>query len=379
VYSSNTIEGNRFRLSLATPRTLKDMHYTGYVAYGTTDQRYKYGFTGIWFPTRHPWTYVYGYYAHDVTHSNNYYDQLGSDNIFSTLFRKPGIPWKLAFADVQRVEFYKEYFNGFSHKLVLQHQDFTPYSPLPGLLNNPLSAGMFHDAQGRPSNDVVSTEVGINLRYAYKEDYVEGLFQRVDLGSKYPILFLELTAGVKGVLNSAYKYQKARFSVTENINVPPFGHLYYNVFAGKYFETLPYPLLEIHPGNEFEYYNQYAFEMMNTYEFISDQYAGFNIEHNIGGGIFNRIPVMKKLKFRQFWTAKGLIGSLSAANEKLNFTPGYDFRSLKGDPYLELGTGVSNIFQIFRIDFVWRVTPPLLPTESKSRYFGIFGSVQFQF
>ena len=120
--------------------------------------------------------------------------------------------------------------------------------------------------------------------------------------------------------------------------------------------------------------------MMNNYEFLSDQYAGFNIEHTIGSGIFGRIPLLKKLKLRQFWTAKGIIGSLSPENEALNLnnSSGYDFRTLKGDPYLELGTGVSNIFKIFRIDFVWRVTPKPLPTEEKYRYFGIFGSARIQ-
>ena len=378
LYSSNAIEGSRFRISLGTPRKLKDMHYTGYVAYGTRDQQYKYGFTGLWLMNRHPRTYLYGYEAHDVIHSTNYYDQLGSDNIFSTLFRKAGIPWKLAFADEQRLEFYKEYFSGFSHDLVLHHEDYTPiqtivknFQPLP-------YAGIFYDNKGNPSTDVVSSEVSVNLRYAYKEDYIEGQYLRVNLGSKYPVFNLEMTAGFKDVLNSGYNYQKVRFSITESINTPPFGHLYYNVFAGKYFETLPYPLLEIHPGNEFQYYNQYAFEMMNTYEFISDQYVGFNIEHNIGGGIFNRIPLLKRLKFRQFWTAKGLLGSLSDANQQLNLNKGFPFRSLKGDPYLELGTGVSNILQVFRLDLVWRVSPALQEGEPKSKYFGIFGSVRFQ-
>eukprot|EP01030_Chromulinospumella_sphaerica_P009909 gene9909-9718_t len=141
-----------------------------------------------------------------------------------------------------------------------------------------------------------------------------------------------------GVLGSAYSYQKARFAVTGFNYIPPFGSLYYNVFAGKYFGTLPYPLLEIHPGNEYYYYNMYAFQMMNNYEFLSDEYVGFNTEHNFGGGIFNRIPGLKKLKFRQFWTAKGVVGTLSPANQALNLEKGYAFRTLKGSPYLELGT-----------------------------------------
>jgi len=372
VYSHNPVEGDRFRISLGTPRKIKNAHVTGFLAYGDLDKKFKYGFTGLWLLERHPRMYLYGYYTHDVSQSTNYYDQLGSDNIFSALFRKPGIPWKLAFADDERLEWFKEYFSGFSHKLILQHREFTPYAPLP-------STGIFFDENGKPATSVISSEVGVELRYAYKEKYIEGQYLRVDIGSKYPVLDLTVTTGIKDLLNSGYNYQKARFAITESINIPPFGHLYYNVFAGKYFGTLPYPLLEIHPGNEYLYYNQYAFEMMNSYEFISDQYAGFNIEHDIGGGIFNRIPALKKLKFRQFWTAKGVIGSLSAANELLNLDKGFPFRTLQGNPYLELGTGVSNIFKIFRIDFDWRVAPATMANEPLASHFGIFGSVRFQF
>jgi hypothetical protein len=45
---------------------------------------------------------------------------------------------------------------------------------------------------------------------------------------------------------------------------------------------------------------------------------------------------------------------------------------------LEVGTGIDNIFKIFRLDFVWRVLPTPLPINKSSR-FGIFGSFQFQF
>jgi len=372
IYSSNPIEGHRFRFSFGTPRKLKDAHFTGYVAYGTHDKDFKYGATGLWLLNRKPRMYLYGSRVYDINPIIDHSDQLASDNIFSNIVRKPGASWKQAYRNDSRFEFYKEYFGGFSHKLILLHTDFTPFAPLP-------AAGVFFDNAGKPSASALSSEAGLELRYAYKEKYFEGQYLRVNIGSKYPILDLEVTVGVKNILNSGYDYQKARFSITENINIPPLGHLYYTLFTGKYFGTLPYPLLEIHPGNDFLYYNQYAFEMMNTYEFLSDKYAGFNIEHNIGGGVFNHIPALKKLKLRQFWTAKGVIGSLSPENQQLNMDKGYPFRTLKGDPYLELGTGVSNILEVFRLDFVWRVTPAPLPDEAKSRYFGIFGSVRFEF
>ena len=89
--------------------------------------------------------------------------------------------------------------------------------------------------------------------------------------------------------------------------------------------------------------------------------------------------MFKKLKFRQFWTVKGIIGSLSIENQQLNLNKNFPFRTLQGNPYLEMGTGVSNIFQVLRLDFVWRITPTPLASESKSRYFGIFVSAHFEF
>jgi len=367
------VEGNRFRLSLGTPRSIKDFQLTGYVAYGTRDERYKYGFNALWMINRSPWSYLEAYHAADVSMTTNYYDQVGADNIFSTLFRKQGVPWKLAFTRDTRIQYYKQYFNGFSHKLVAERRDFTPYDPLP-------SEDLFRDHQGAPASHMVSSELGLHLRFAYKEKYLEGQFKRVSIASKYPVINLAVTSGIKGIMDGAYNYQKARLSITGFSYIPPFGNLYYNVFAGKYLGSpLPYPLLEIHPGNEYYTYNMYAFQMMNNYEFLSDQYFGFNTEHNLGGGVFNRIPLLKKMKLRQFWTAKGVVGSLSESNQQLNLNKGYAFRTLKGSPYLELGTGISNILQVGRIDFVWRVTPKPISSEAMWRYFGVFGSVKFEF
>ncbi|WP_341834284.1 DUF5686 family protein [Chitinophaga pollutisoli] len=220
----------------------------------------------------------------------------------------------------------------------------------------------------------------MKLRYAFREEFLEGNYYRFSLGSKYPIVELKYALGVKGIWKSNYSYHKTSFTVSDYLKVAPFGQLYYNFFGGKIFNTtLPYPLLEIHPGNEIYYYNKYAFNMMNRYEFISDQYAGFNLEHTLGSGIFNYIPLVRKLKFRQFWTAKGVIGSLSDNNRALNFQSTYPFKTLEGNPYIELGTGVENILKFIRVDFVWRVAPKPLPAEVNNKKFGIFGSFRLQF
>jgi hypothetical protein len=84
------------------------------------------------------------------------------------------------------------------------------------------------------------------------------------------------------------------------------------------------------------------------------------------------------LKFRQFWNAKLLIGSLSNANKTLNYVDGHPFAVVSGKPYIELGTGIDNILKFFRVDFVWRVSPQPLPQDAYKR-FGIFGSFNVSF
>ena len=112
---------------------------------------------------------------------------------------------------------------------------------------------------------------------------------------------------------------------------------------------------------------------MKRYEFIADQYAGFMLEHNFGSGLMKYNHYTRKLKLRQFWTAKGVIGSLTDANKTLNYVGTYPYHSLDGKMYLELGTGIDNILKFFRVDFVWRVLPSPLPNEHPTR-FGVFGS-----
>jgi hypothetical protein len=375
LYSHNQVEGHRFRLGIATNKKLwPDLRLSGYAAYGTDDRALKYFGDAFWLFNRTPRAYLYGSYRHDLDRSNSYYDNsVGPDNIFSGIIRKSDVPYKLALVNDARFEFFKEYFNGFSHMLTLQHRSFLPYAPLP-------YKDIFIDENGRQQDEVISSEVGLRLRYAWKEKFVESNYFRRSLGSGYPIVELRASMGLKDVLNSGYEYQKASISISDNVKISPLGEVYYNVFAGKTFGTLPYPLLDIAPGNEYYYYLRNAFNMMTRYEFISDQYAGFNFEHNIGSGLFGYIPLLRKAKLRQFWTAKGIVGSLSDENRARNIKPGgYEFRSFDGHPYIEVGTGVSNILQLFRIDFVWRLTPPLLPSEESSRYFGIFGSVRVDF
>ena len=198
------------------------------------------------------------------------------------------------------------------------------------------------------------------------------------MGSDLPIVQIDVIHAFKNVLNSGYDYNKVDFSLTDFISVAPYGGIRYNLFAGKVFGTAPYNFLQIVPGNELLYYNRFAFNLMNRFEFIADNYAGFNVEHNVGSGFLKYLPLIKKLKLRQFWNVKGVFGSLSSDNEKLNFVGNYPYTSLNGKMYLELGTGIDNIFKVFRVDFVWRALKQNATTQSINR-FGVFGSFHFTF
>jgi hypothetical protein len=370
LFTYNGWEGNRVRFDLGTNRNFdKHFWWHGYVAYGFRDDKLKGKGELFYLPKKHPRLYLYGSYTNDLDFGQNYYGEVTSDNIFALAIRKPNIPVKYISVKEKRFEFFNETRSGFSTLLAMTHKDYTPLKNIPPKDSFTVSNG---------NNPLNTFEVSLRLRFAYLEKFLENEFFRSSLGSDYPIGEFYIAKGIAGVMKSGYNYTKISGSISDYIKIPPYGSISYYVYGGKTFGTLPYVLLDIAPGNELHYYNAYAFNTMNKYEFIHDKYFGINIEHNFGNGIFRLISPTRKLKLRQFWTAKALWGSLSDSNKALNFKVGNTFQTLDGRTFMEIGTGVDNIFRVFRIDFIWRVSPKSLPTESGKR-FGVFGSFRIGF
>jgi len=368
--SSNSYEGTRLRFDLGTNTDFsKKLYLHGYLAYGFKDQHFKYKLDGTYLFHKNPRSQFSISYSKDIDYGQNYYDAISQDNIFAMAIRKSGVPIKFLLVDEKKAEYLHEWNSGISARITGLHKAFEPLQNLPpkDLFTAVSKTGV-----------LATTEFSLRLRYAFLERFLESTFSRVSLGSVYPIVDFKYTKGVSGITNSGYDYHKLSLSVSDYLKVAPFGDIYYNVFAGQTFGTLPYMLLDVAPGNEIYYYNKYAFNLMNRYEYIHDKFAGFNVEHNFGSGLFRFIPITRKLKFRQFWTAKGLWGSLSDANRQLNFTSGYPFSSLDGRTYLEVGTGVDNILKVLRLDFIWRPLPQTT-TKSNNDRFGLFGSFRFTF
>ena len=366
-FTGNSQEGFRMRFDLGSNKFFdKHWWWHGYVAYGFSDRKFKGKGELFYLPKKHPRLYLYGSYIQDFDYGQNYYGEVSTDNIFALAVRKPNIPIKFLKTTQERFEFFNETRSGFSTLFAATHKDFLP-------VRNLISEDSFPAAPNRSS--MATTEVSLRIRFAYLEKFLENTFFRTSLGSPYPIGEINVARGIAGIFRSNYNYTKLSASISDYIKIPPYGTLSFQLYGGKTFGTLPYVLLDIAPGNELYYYNKYAFNTMNKYEFIHDKFAGLNIEHNVGSGIFRLIP---KLKFRQFWTAKALWGSLSDANYAFNFKEGNNFQTLNGKTYLELGTGIDNILKVLRVDFVWRLLPTPLPKEI-DRKFGIFGSFRLSF
>ncbi len=360
--SGNAWEGTRLRFDLATNKRFSEHWYLhAYLAYGFKDQQFK-GKTEIKYQfSRKPWSYVSLSYKKDLDNGQVYYDQLGSDNIFAAFARKPNLPFKYQLIEEKKLDIFSDTYNNFSVGFSASSKQYTP------LLNLPAKE-LF------PSGDekaLKSFETVLRLRYAYQERFIDGNFYRSSLGSDFPIVEIKYTHGWKGILQSNYKYNRLDFSVSDYLKIPPYGKFYYNLFAGKVWGTLPYPFLAQQPGNDWYYHSKYSFNLMNRFEYLTDRYAGFNLEHNIGSGLFRYISFTRKLKLRQFWEAKGLLGALNEANRAMNFVGKYPFQPLDKQLYLEVGTGVDNILKFFRVDFVWRLSPRPLPDLRRDR-FGVF-------
>ena len=360
-FSGNYWEGFRMRFDVASNKHFnKKFRWHTYLAYGFGDKKFKGEAELFFLPKRDPRRYWYLGYNNDLDFGQNYYGEISQDNIFAFAIRKPGITRKYINLEQIQFEFFNELRSGFSTLAGITNKRYTP---LMGLV----PAANF----GEGTKRLISTELSLRLRFAFQEKFIESQFFRTSLGSPYPVVEATVTQGVSGILKSGYNYTKLLASVSDYVPTPPFGAISYQAYTGRTFGTLPYTFLDVAAGNELYYYNKYAFNMMNRYEFVHDRFAGVNYEHNIGNGIFRLLP---RLKFRQFYTVKALWGQMSDANKALNFKDGHTFQTLDSKTYLELGTGVDNILRFFRVDFIWRLLPK--SNLNNTEKFGVFGSLR---
>ena len=230
------------------------------------------------------------------------------------------------------------------------------------------------DATTGDTNQVTSLtsfEVRNQIMYTREEKFLNGQFDRTSLGSKNPIISLTHTWGIKNVLQSEYDFHRLDLIYDHRPRVGMFGRIQYSIYAGKIFGKVPYPFLQIHPGNETLILQRTAFNLMRYYEFISDEWVGINFEHRLQGFIMDRIPLIKKLKWRLVYNAKAVVGRYNNKHNSELLLPTYSHRFNK--PYYEVGVGIENILKFIRVDATWRLAyrDHVDQTGEQVRNFGI--------
>ena len=346
-FSFNAVEGARFRLSARTSNKFSTrLEFNGGIAYGTKDMDFKYGIGMRYMISRKPRQFFGFNYRDDVQQLGQSENAFQDDNILTSLFRTSPAN-KLTHSVVFKTWYEMEWIPGFSNKIQLMRGNISPL----GALNYSYYSDPEHT---QVEENIRATEVSINTRFLYREKFINGKMDRVSIGSAYPTLQVNVAFGIKDFMQGDFNYQKLMVKIDDQIKFKPFGYTYYVLQFGKIWQTVPYPLLECHPGNESYFYDYAAYNMMQYYEFVSDHYVSAFATHHFDGFFLDKIPLMRKLKWRELVGAKAVIGSLGNANREILTNPNA-FSSLT-KPYMEMNAGVENIFKILRVDFIWRLT-----------------------
>ena len=348
--SFNKQEGCRFQLGARTTTDFsKKNRLFGYGAYGTKDERLK-GGGGFDYSFRElPTSRLSVSFKHDVVQLGAGINAFTEGNILSSIFSR-GDNDRLSMVNQLDVNFEQEWRQGVSNTLGVQVRDIFSCDFVP-----------FIKPDGQIMPSIQSTILRLNTRLSKNEIVIRKPFDKYSLGSDYPIVGIDLAAGLKGIFDNDYEFYRVVGSINYDLPIAPIGTSEMVLTGGKIFGKVPYPLLKLHEGNATYFYDPYAFSCMNYYEFASDTWLAFFYEHHFKGFFLGKIPLMKKLKWREVFIFKGLIGTLSDKNN--GSKPGTDAVLLFPEgmtsvskPYFETGIGVENIFRLFRIDAIWRLT-----------------------
>ncbi len=362
-YSYNPVEGSRIRFGGRTSMKFNPrMRYESYGVYGTGDKQWKYYFgvtkalgkkSVLDFPQRN----IKISYQKETKIPGQELQFVQEDNALLSV--KRGTNDKLLYNKIINIGYLCEFNNHFSYEVGLQY-----------LKQNPAGSLKFNTIDYNDGKydipSITTTQVMLTLRYAPHEQFYQGKNYRIPMFNKYPIFEVRYSASQKDVLKSDYTVQHLAIRVFKQVNLAPLGYTLVTAEAGKVFGHVPYPLLQIHRANQTYSYQLYSYNLMNFLEFISDQYIAFDVQHYFNGFFFNKIPLFKRLKWREVATFKFLFGEITDNNNPdlhndlfklpldLNGEP--QSFSLKRSPYIEVSVGIANIFKIIRVDLIKRLS-----------------------
>ena len=382
-YSFNPIEGLKLRVGgRTTPELSKRYYFETYGAYGFKDEKFKYFLSATYSINdksiyRFPQNYIRASVQSD-THIPGENLQFVQEDNFLLSFKR-GNNDKYLYDLNYRIDYVHEYENHLSYSFGVNRLSQTPAGSL--YFINTDQSGVTHNI-----NDLTTTEVTAGLRYAPNEQFYQGKIYRTPVPSKYPIISVDYTQGLNNVLGGEYNYEKLHARIDKRFYLSQLGYADVTVEGGKIFGQVPYPLLNIFRANQTYAYDLYSYNLMNFLEFVSDHYEAIDIDQHFVGFFFNKIPLLKKLKWREVASFKAIYGGVSDNNNPALHPSLYQYPvtatgqpitySLGSTPYVEASVGIENIFKFVRVDLVRRFTYLDHPDVSK---FGIRTLVKFDF
>lgn len=366
IVSSNYIDGFRLRLSGRTTAQFNPhWFFSGYGAYGFRDNKWKYeGNVTYSFEKREffPWEFpkhnISATYRYDVMSPMDKFLATDKDNVF--------VSWKVTEVDQMSyvrdaiLKYELETRSGFSVSVMGRHRNDEPTGKLEYVKN---------DLSHTNVPDMTTTELGISLRYAPGESFVNTKQRRRPISLDAPVFTLSHTTGFKDILGGDYGFNLTEASIRKRFWLSSWGKADITLKAGAQWDKVPFPLLILPEANLSYITQRETFNLINNMEFLNDRYASFSLTYDMNGKLFNRIPLLKKLKWRETFRFRGLFGDLTDKNNPyknpndgdLFLFPTRDGRTTSfvmdpKTPYLEASFGIYNIFKVLHIEYVRRLT-----------------------
>ena len=361
-FAVNQQEGARFRLGFRTNANFdKNWIIRGNVGFGTKDLIPKYSAEIDYLFSKKKWTMAGIRHSYDIERVGLTPELIGDNKLFYA-FTRWGAFSGAFFRRESEAFFTTEPSKGISFTSSFTTRSFDPLFWFQYRLNPEL--GKNSPVQNYYQESFLTLEA----RFAKNETYIMNGNEKITLATKrIPVVTFKYQRGFKGFLGGDFDYERFTLKAYQTFRLGKIGRSDYTLQAGYTPSNLPAPLLFPHLGNETFFFVRSAFSTMNYFEFVSDQFVSLQYNHNFDGLFFNRIPLIKKLKWRFIASSNMVIGSQRAANKDLmkdvnnplksKFLNRYSFDSLEpGKPYVEAGYGIDNIFKIFRIQAFHRLT-----------------------
>ena len=376
-FGYNDAEGSRVRLGARTFFGPNDpWRIEGYTAYGFQDRKFKHGISGKFLLDHKSRLIISGGNRRDIqqlgvslTKTN---DVLGR-SIASSSLLTVGANNRLTNINLSTLSVEAELLNN------LRVSTGATFRTLSSALPKEFSLDYLDpSALTGISSEIKQLDFNVLLLYTPGKKTIGYGVERAAVNNRYSTLLLNYTKGVKGAMDSDFKYSKLQFSYSQPWQLGGLGRLYSTLELGKTFENVPLGLLNVVPGNQTIFSNYGTFANLDFYEFVTDTYATLHLEHNFNGRLFSRIPLIRKLNLREIVGLRGAWGTLSEGNIALNAPASVSTPLIAPSQkiYYEYSFGIGNIAKLFRIDFNFRGNYLETP---EARPFSITGSFGFKF